>query len=543
MAQQSIGTNWDRDSRNAMEGNFNELYGVIGDFVGTVSEEVYERIIEGSKLTWREPVDSLSGLPASASEGDTRMARDTGKVYRFDGAAWKEIQQIDAGPVNEVDTRLTQQLEDNREYSNLLSDKAFYQGLGNHRDVKPMMAIIDDDISSAVWDQLKSVLEQERVPITLAAITGQVGNPGRLSREQMKVLHELGAEYASHTENHLNLRDLTPKEQEEEMSNSKNWLRDNGFESDVIVYPYGGADNETRDIARRYYSAGVDIDRDSSLNNPPINTYMLQRVYLNDVGSMNVQLAKDKIDETKQNNSLMILGMHCHYAGFSKAGLTETIQYAKTQGVEIVSMREVLEAYSNIIDIPDIQIGADGSTSPYSIIGKYRRQAQIFQSNAHVDNYAMDAVSYRPYTGIQATANAMPENRAGVLFTYRLASDDYAFRTYVVIQTRTEYRSFWDNVGKKWSPWTRLISQQFFKDQLIAHGTLNAGETKDYTIPSSAFQFTRPGNANPKSALPLGIMYSYFVQSAGVGAVRLYNTTSSPINVGSIEWRAFTLEQ
>src|SRR5690625_3470918 len=112
LARKNIGIPLDRQNRNNHNDNYKELYGVVNNIVGTITDEVYEQIIDGAKLNWKSPVDSENDLPTSANEGDTVMTRDDGKVYRYDGAQWQEIQQIDAGPVNEVDSRLTSQLAD-----------------------------------------------------------------------------------------------------------------------------------------------------------------------------------------------------------------------------------------------------------------------------------------------------------------------------------------------------------------------------------------------------------------------------------------------
>src|SRR5699024_3813430 len=82
----------------------------FGNVVDKVSNKAYAQVVDAAKINWKDPVESFGNLPSGASEGDTRMARDTGKVYRYDGNKWNEIQQIDAGPVNEVDTRLSSQL-------------------------------------------------------------------------------------------------------------------------------------------------------------------------------------------------------------------------------------------------------------------------------------------------------------------------------------------------------------------------------------------------------------------------------------------------
>src|SRR5690625_1143928 len=104
------GSNWTELERNKINENWRIIEGNYNDVVDKVSEEAFKKVVDSAKLNWKEPVDSFADLPSAASEGDTRMARDSGKVYRFNGEMWQEIQQIDAGPVNEVDRRLTEQL-------------------------------------------------------------------------------------------------------------------------------------------------------------------------------------------------------------------------------------------------------------------------------------------------------------------------------------------------------------------------------------------------------------------------------------------------
>lgn len=67
------------------------------------------------KLNWHTPVNTFADLATAyplAEKGYTSMVRDTGKVYRHNGTEWQEIQDIDPTVINEVDTRLTQQLAD-----------------------------------------------------------------------------------------------------------------------------------------------------------------------------------------------------------------------------------------------------------------------------------------------------------------------------------------------------------------------------------------------------------------------------------------------
>lgn len=106
-------SNWTSLERNKINENWDIIEGLGGkvdNIVDEISDEAFNKIVDSAKLNWKEPVDTVGDLPSGANEGDTRMARDSGKVYRYNGSNWQEIQQIDAGPVNEVDRRLTEQL-------------------------------------------------------------------------------------------------------------------------------------------------------------------------------------------------------------------------------------------------------------------------------------------------------------------------------------------------------------------------------------------------------------------------------------------------
>lgn len=161
MVRKEIGVPLDRENRNNHNDNFKELYGVVNNLVGTITDEVYEQIIDGSKLIWKEPVDKQSDLPSDASEGDTRMARDTGKVYRFDGSNWQEIQQIDAGPVNEIDARLTSQLAETTEHglrvlllADIHYDRSTYEGMSPSERMEFMVGSLNKEHDNNPVDML-----------------------------------------------------------------------------------------------------------------------------------------------------------------------------------------------------------------------------------------------------------------------------------------------------------------------------------------------------------------------------------------------------
>lgn len=109
MARKQIRAPLDDNSLNNINHNFEELYKNYDEVVENVSEKAFSKVVDSAKLNWKEPVATFNDLPTNAEVGETRMVRDTGKVYRY-SPPWVEIQEIDAGPVNEVDSRLSAQL-------------------------------------------------------------------------------------------------------------------------------------------------------------------------------------------------------------------------------------------------------------------------------------------------------------------------------------------------------------------------------------------------------------------------------------------------
>lgn len=82
----------------------------IDNIASDISDDVLAEVIDSARINWLSPVDAFSNLSSSYPTpqiGDTSMVRTDGKVYRWSGNTWKEIQDIDPTAINEIDTRLT----------------------------------------------------------------------------------------------------------------------------------------------------------------------------------------------------------------------------------------------------------------------------------------------------------------------------------------------------------------------------------------------------------------------------------------------------
>ena len=111
------GSNWNRLERDKINENWDIIEGSYNDVVGQITDEVVGHLIDSARLDWKEPVDTVDDLPANAEVGETRMVREADPdgisyVYRYDGEKWEKIQAIDVTLVNEVDRRLSRQIED-----------------------------------------------------------------------------------------------------------------------------------------------------------------------------------------------------------------------------------------------------------------------------------------------------------------------------------------------------------------------------------------------------------------------------------------------
>ena len=423
-----------------------------------------------------------------------------------------------------------------------VDDKSFYTSITSNRNPTAKMVIVDDDGYPQVHQMLKPLTESEGVPIATAVITSRIDKlSASMTLQQIKECQAAGMEVVSHTHTHRRLSELTPEEQEYEIKTAKEYLQRHGFNHDVLVYPFGAADETTQKITARYHRAGVYIDYGQHLlNNPPILQYRLERVYYNDdQGNNYVQRCKDKIDEAITRNSLIIIGMHCFYDGFNPEGLREVIRYAKSRGIEITTFKRALESYSNIIDLPDFKVGANGEIVSNKI-GKYidLPGATGINGTTPIENF--DIGTSRTNHTTSVGYQSMPVSSASVMFTHKFSSLALSFQEVFVISNKSRYMRTYDNTNKTWGTWVLTTPRRYTNTHDF--GTIAAGETKRFTfnhstryVSTSNFICT-PARTN-SSSIPAGIIFNYHVVDGARANFDLTNVTGSPIEVGSVVFR------
>src|SRR5690625_4529987 len=222
-----------RNTRNRDNENWAKLEKKFNDLVGAITEEVFNKIIDGSKFDWINMVDTLDDLPSNLEEGTAVGVIENNTIYRYDGSEWIAIQKIDLNPIAEVDHRLTEQLADAdnfRRFESMVSRK------------KPEVAnitIVDDDSDKGFYTKLFKLAKEFNVPITSAIITGlAMGFPGDnrdpLTRkynynEVVEMLNSGLVEFVPHSHSHGNYTNMSDEEIIEDFKKTIAFSKKYGF--------------------------------------------------------------------------------------------------------------------------------------------------------------------------------------------------------------------------------------------------------------------------------------------------------------------------
>ena len=142
---------------------------------------------------------------------------------------------------------------------------------------KPLVITFDDGYADNLTVALP-ILQRYGMKATIFVVAGEVGQPGYLTWEQLKMWRAAGGEIGSHTFNHKLLVNLGPEECRRELALSKSLLeRGAGVPVSFLAYPFGGVDfgvvAAMKETGYRGGCSGV-----SGVNPAGANPYTLRRV-------------------------------------------------------------------------------------------------------------------------------------------------------------------------------------------------------------------------------------------------------------------------
>lgn len=447
-----------RNTRNNDNDNWAKLEKKYNDVAGEITEEVFNKIVDDSRIYWSQMVDTVADLPRDAKIGETRGVKEDNKIYHFDGSNWIPIAEINLNPIAEVDQRLTQQLAETASLSATSDFRTnYYEG--------PLVSFVFDDGRIEDWERFKPIFESEGVPGCVNVIVSSVGNNNFMTWDQLKELKDMGWTVASHTMTHPNIRDLTESEIEYEYGESSRILKRHGLDYDILVMPHGATTELSRKISRKYYKMAVNIVRPQLSNKIPyIDNQNMTRVagLSQKVAGVEPTLEECKamVDEAIANNDYIIFEDHSHYDIYDNTRkldeLRELIQYIKLKGVPIVNLSESFEMKCNIIDFGERDTGnyyrlhRDGSVSSDEDSNVYEIKGNdAYDLDDPIDVYADNKITV---WRANEQATHLPLQASGEIKVYKLTS--YPNMWY------REYRAFnraywqtWDDTNNKWREW------------------------------------------------------------------------------------------
>ncbi|MCA1029401.1 hypothetical protein LCM23_25730, partial [Cytobacillus kochii] len=141
--------------------NFDYLGKKVENFIKSISQEAFEKVVNNIKLDWIPPVNTFNELSSTypnATEGKTAMVRDSGKIYRFTNGAWIEIQDIDPTIINSLESQLETHIKNDLVHVSM-EDRISWDSKETSESVKNQIFNSKEEIINWVNQELVKPLE------------------------------------------------------------------------------------------------------------------------------------------------------------------------------------------------------------------------------------------------------------------------------------------------------------------------------------------------------------------------------------------------
>ena len=325
---------------------------------------------------------------------------------------------------------------------------------------KPMWTIIDDDGRKEVIDVWLPIMQAKNIPITIPLLVGNIGTDADfMTWEEVQTMSDNGAEICSHTQTHADLSTLTESELHAEFSTSLGNLLLHGYNNPYLVYPYNRYNDMVMRVASEYFDCAVGLKTALENNVPPIDTYALTR---REIGNeQTLDECKSYIDNIVANNGWLITMSHAQDSYMLHPEIIEQmIDYAKQKGVEIVTLREGLKQFGNVMEIgtswDNSYTGISAEGKPFGNLNKciIENIPSGFTGKNIFDCFPKNTISYVTISSGNGSTFGYPDGSSGgVLEVFRSSGNYYNYMNFTPLGKFKTYRCEYNN---GWSEWTEM---------------------------------------------------------------------------------------
>lgn len=421
---------------------------------------------------------------------------------------------------------------------------------------KPILVFVDDDGRSETWTKTREIFNRKGKKFVSAVTTNNVGQTGYMTLDQVKQLVSEGHEISSHHTTHVMITDeLLPQ-----IGQSKQWFKSQNITCETLTWVGGAYSNNAIAEAKKFYKAALSVEKGK--NSSPVKQFRLNRYSVGSIfGNSSVEgILEDgsqtqynaMVDLAKNNNALVIAMMHNWHTEFTseqQTRLEAMIDYADTQGVEIMTISEALKYFGNIIDIGTdaagyFRVGSDGSVQDTKLLSKLVYKNIGF--NPQVTNLTTGTAFEKGFVSVAsfngASNSGFPDVHAGTLETYYMNDQYTIFQKWYPYDLNTIWYRQW-HYSTGWKEWRRAsFDTKPATDWIsVAAQTVNANSVLelrlDHPNPTDISGQNDLVIMSPKGGLETGLIYNVSMWTDKKIILRLFNPTASAITTALRDWR------
>ena len=375
----------------------------------------------------------------------------------------------------------------------------------------------DDDGAPEVLSELKPFAISKGVPWTLAIMPN---SPILLNNEtELKELQDVyGWEVAAH--NDVAVTTLTENELNTHAKNISSILRSKGFNVNNYIYPNGLYNDLTEQVLSKYFRSASSTGQTTHNRYDRMKMYELARSATPSLSYENrLETLKQRVDNAVAANGLLIFTTHIwNMEQRHLDELQELIDYIKSKGVRITTLNKALDDFapltqSKYFDEQDyFSLLRDGRL--LSNRAKFKLAPEnTFNANNTLADYEADMVTISAIN--TANATGLPNNKAGVVVTYRIGSSlPYSFQIYKEYGSNKLYvRSAISET--QWRGWNEIQLDITPMHKVLATNSYNAS-TPIASFPDGITTFAI--DSNNSTGTPgnyAGLITTYKIQGNG----------------------------